>query len=195
MLFIFYKLLIIYIRADVTWLNGDWSEWTHYTYSTIEINKLEKRFLYDMNFNLYISNINYSQFVSYLEFRLYTRQLMFGIGNISYRDMDVLSQSLKPEYVARLQLKLRPFEAMILIAKQATSILFMYAATIVTCISIIQQSNWILLQLQNKEQLAMVILSGIDYYNNSASTSSNLGESYRHSIATTASGRPPITVY
>lgn len=117
-----------------------------------------------MNFNLFISNINYSQFVSYLEFRLYTRQLL--LHNISYRDMDVLSQSLTPEYVARLQLNLRPFEAMVLILKQATSILFMYTATIVTLCSIIQQTQWIIVQLQNNnEQLTMVILSGIDLYN------------------------------
>ncbi|KAI7894100.1 uncharacterized protein EV154DRAFT_600230 [Mucor mucedo] len=130
--------------ADVTWLNLDWSEWTHFTYSTAQINKLEKRFLSDMNFNLYISNVNYTNFTSYLEFRLHTRQLLL-CGNVSYRDMDVLSQALNPEYVARLGLNLRPFQAMLLILKQALSILVMYAATLATLVSagfyIIQQQS------------------------------------------------------
>lgn len=116
-------------RADVTWLNTDWSEWTHYTYSTLHINLLEKRFLNDMKFNLYISPCNYSNFVSYLEFKLHSRQLLL-CGNISYRDIDVLSQSLKPEYIKRLKLNLRPFEAMILLLKQAASILAIYSVTL-----------------------------------------------------------------
>ncbi|GAA5806815.1 hypothetical protein MFLAVUS_000163 [Mucor flavus] len=119
--------------ADVTWLNTDWSEWTQFTYTTPQINKLESRFLTDMNFKLYISNINYSNFVSYLEFRLHTRQLL--CGNVSYRDIDVLSQTLNPEYLARLQLNLRPFEAMLLLLKHAISITVMYAATLATLVS------------------------------------------------------------
>lgn len=87
--------------------------------------------------------MNYCNFVSYLEFRLHTRQLL--CGNVSYRDIDVLSQTLNPEYVARLGLNLRPFQAMILIAKQAVSILVMYAATLATLVSagfyIVQQSD------------------------------------------------------
>ncbi|KAI9340984.1 hypothetical protein BD770DRAFT_431291 [Pilaira anomala] len=120
--------------ADVTWLNTDWSEWTHFTYTTSHINTLEKRFLTDMNFKLYISNINYSQFVSYLEFRLHTRQILLG-NVLSYRDIDVLSQSLNPEYVARLQLNLRPFEAMLLLIKHALKICVMYTAALATLIS------------------------------------------------------------
>ena len=150
-------------RADVTWLNTDWSEWTQYTYSTKEVNALEKRFLNDMNFNLYISNFNYRNFVSYLEFRLHTRQL-FLFANISYRDIDVLSQSLNPEYVKRLQLNTRPFEAMILIAKQATSILFMYIMTVATLATLytLQRSEWIVFLQIDKEQVAMIVMSGID---------------------------------
>lgn len=142
----------------MTWLNTDWSEWTHYSYSTTQINLLEKRFLNDINFNLYISPISYSNFVSYLEFQLHTRQLLVCCGIFSYRDIDVLSQSLNPEYVKRLGLNLRPFEAMILLAKQATSIFVMYAATLATLVS---AGYWIVLQL-NKEEIAMIILSGID---------------------------------
>jgi hypothetical protein len=124
-----------------------------------------------MNFKLYISNLNYSNFVSYLEFRLHTRQLICG-NDVSYRDIDVLSQSLNPEYVKRLQLNLRPFEAMLLIVKQAISILVVYAATLATLVSagiiIVNKSDWIIGQIQQpqmKEQLAMVILSGLDLFN------------------------------
>lgn len=128
----------------MTWLNLDWSEWTHFSYSTAQINKLEKRFLNDMNFKLYISNLDYTNFTSYLEFRLHTRQLLL-CGHGSYRDMDVLSQTLNPEYVARLGLNLRPFQAMLLILKQAISILVMYAATLATLTSaalyIVQESS------------------------------------------------------
>lgn len=117
-----------------------------------------------MNFKLYISNINYCNFVSYLEFRIYTRQLL--CGNVSYRDIDVLSQALNPEYVARLGLNLRPFQAMILLAKQAVSILVMYAATLATLVSagfyIVHQSDWTLLQMQdNEQQSALMALSDI----------------------------------
>lgn len=141
----------------MTWLNTDWSEWTHYSYSTTQINSLEKRFLNDINFDLYISPQSYSNFVSYLEFQLHTRQLLV-CGIFSYRDIDVLSQSLNPEYVKRLGLNLRPFEAMILLAKQATSIFVVYAATLATLVS---AGYWILLQL-NREEIAMIVLSGMD---------------------------------
>ncbi|KAI8075473.1 uncharacterized protein B0P05DRAFT_547638 [Gilbertella persicaria] len=121
--------------ADVTWLNSDWSEWTHFAYSTAEINALEKRFLNEMNFELYISELNYSHFVSYLEFQLHSRQVLGNTLLLSYRDIDVLSQALNPVYVKRLQLNLRPFDAMLLILKQAISILVMYAAIIAALIS------------------------------------------------------------
>lgn len=49
--------------------------------------------------------------------------------------MDVLSQSLNPEYVARLQLNLRPFEAMLLLIKHALKICVMYTAALATLIS------------------------------------------------------------
>ncbi|OBZ91335.1 Cyclin-U4-1 [Choanephora cucurbitarum] len=116
--------------ADVTWLNSDWSEWTHFAYSNAEINLLEKRFLNEIGFNLYISELNYSNFVSYLEFRLHSRQLLGNTLLLSYRDIDVLSQSLNPIYVKRLKLSLRPFEAMLLLLKQAMSILVVYTAAL-----------------------------------------------------------------
>ncbi|KAI8332011.1 hypothetical protein BD560DRAFT_415484 [Blakeslea trispora] len=121
--------------ADVTWLNSDWSEWTHFTYSNAEINLLEKRFLSDIGFNLYISELNYSNFVSYLEFRLHSRQLLGNALLLSYRDIDVLSQSLNPIYVKRLKLNLRPFEAMLLLLKQAMSILVVYTAALAILVS------------------------------------------------------------
>jgi hypothetical protein len=107
-----------------------------------------------MKFNLYISPCNYSNFVSYLEFKLHTRQLI--CGNISYRDIDVLSQSLNPEYVKRLQLNMRPFQAMILLLKQATSILALYTMTIATVYLMNRTA------IVDKEQLVVMIMGGLD---------------------------------
>jgi hypothetical protein len=75
--------------------------------------------------------------------------------------MDVLSQSLTPAYVERLQLNIRPFEAMVLLAKQATSILVMYAATLVTLASAGYVLSQYAVTLQ-KDEIAMMILSGLD---------------------------------
>ncbi|KAI8644594.1 hypothetical protein BD408DRAFT_441589 [Parasitella parasitica] len=154
--------------ADATWLNSDWSEWTHFTYSNQEINSLERRILQDMDFNLYISEINYSNFVSYLEFRLHSRQLLGDALLLSYRDIDVLSQALNPVYVKRLQLNLRPFEAMILLAKQAVSVFVVYTATIMTLVSagyVLSYHVEMMSLMGDKDKIAMMIMSGIDMFN------------------------------
>jgi hypothetical protein len=148
----------------VTWLNSDWSEWTSYSYTTAQITSLESRFLRQLDFKLYISPTDYHNFVSYLEFRLHARQLLGDVLLLSYRDMDVLSQSLTPAYVERLQLKIRPFEAMVLLAKQATSILVVYAATLVALASAGYVLSQYTVTLQ-KDEIAMMILSGLDLMN------------------------------
>lgn len=171
-------------RADVTWLNSDWSEWTHFTYSNQDINTLEKRFLQDMNFNLYISEINYSNFVSYLEFRLHSRQLLGDVLLLSYRDIDVLSQALNPVYVKRLQLNLRPFEAMILLAKQAISICVVYTATLMTLVSagyVLSHHVDVMHLIRDKDEIAMMIMSGIDFFN--AHSGSIMAQSDTNSIS------------
>ncbi|KAL7313871.1 hypothetical protein PS15m_007555 [Mucor circinelloides] len=170
--------------ADVTWLNSDWSEWTHFTYSNQDINTLEKRFLQDMNFNLYISEINYSNFVSYLEFRLHSRQLLGDVLLLSYRDIDVLSQALNPVYVKRLQLNLRPFEAMILLAKQAISICVVYTATLMTLVSagyVLSHHVDVMHLIKDKDEIAMMIMSGIDFFN--AHSGSIMAQSDTNSIS------------
>ncbi|KAI9469847.1 MAG: hypothetical protein EXX96DRAFT_382827 [Benjaminiella poitrasii] len=155
--------------ADITWLNSDWSEWTHFTYSTQEINQFEKRFLKEMNYTLYISELEYSQFVSYLEFRLHSRQLLVNVDFplLSYRDMDVLSQTLDPFYVRRLKLNLRPFEAMILLAKQAVSIFVVYMATALAVLTSAGYHHRYIVDLfktfllNEKENIAVMVISGI----------------------------------
>ncbi|CEP07260.1 hypothetical protein [Parasitella parasitica] len=154
--------------ADTAWLNSDWSEWTHFTYSNQEINAVERRFLQDMNFNLYISELSYSNFVSYLEFRLHSRQLLGDVLLLSYRDIDVLSQALNPVYVKRLQLNLRPFEAMILLAKQAVSVFVVYTATLITLVSagyVLSCHVDMMSLMHDKDKIAMMIMRGIDHFN------------------------------
>ncbi|KAI8992274.1 hypothetical protein BDB01DRAFT_777817 [Pilobolus umbonatus] len=155
--------------TDITWLNADWSEWTHHLYSTRDINRLEMQFLEDMDFKLHVTETEYSNFCSYLEFRVHLRQVVGNRFTLSYRDIDVLSQSLCPVYCERLKITLRPFEAMLLFAKTATSLLMVYTAVIATLIStgyvIIQHAEWIHVHLIphiERERLVMLLLSGID---------------------------------
>ncbi|KAI8982354.1 hypothetical protein BDF20DRAFT_912527 [Mycotypha africana] len=164
--------------ADATWINSDWAEWTHFTYSTDKINQLEKRFLRDLDYKLYIPEVSYSNFVSYLEFRLHSRQLLGdNVLLLSYRNIDVLSQSLNPIYVKRLQLNLRPFEAMILLVKQSIYILAMYATALATIAStgyILLHSNiqefFNMLLKGREDDIAMVVLTGIEFYKVELST-------------------------
>lgn len=151
----------------------------------------------DINYQLFVSELDYRQFVSYLEFKLHARQLFGDALVLSYRDIDVLSQALNPIYVERLQLNLRPFEAMLLLAKQATSIFFVYAATVVTLVS----AGYILSHhvhydvmmtlLKEKEDIAMMVMTGIDLFKATSPTattsfisSGNLQAFQRQLVAT-----------
>ncbi|KAI7907201.1 uncharacterized protein BX663DRAFT_495169 [Cokeromyces recurvatus] len=174
--------------ADITWLNSDWSEWTHFTYSNQEINRLEQRFLKDIHYKLYISELDYSQFVSYLEFRLHSRQLLVSGGSLlSYRDIDVLSQTLDPAYVRRLKLNLRPFEAMVLLAKHVVSIFIAYMTT---TLAVLMTRPYFIdflktFLVNEKDNIAMIVVNGIDlfkeesisigYYEAATSYALNLG--------------------
>lgn len=143
-----------------------------------------------MNYKLFVSELNYSNFVSYLEFRLHARQLFGDALVLSYRDIDVLSQSLNPIYVERLQLNTRPFEAMLLLAKQATSIFFVYAATVVTLVSagyILSHHvhyDLMLTILKEKEDIAMMIMTGIDLFKDTPPISTGNLHSFHRQLVT-----------
>ncbi|ORZ00513.1 hypothetical protein BCR43DRAFT_485350 [Syncephalastrum racemosum] len=114
--------------ADVTWSNADWAKNTYYMYSLDDINRLEREFLHILNFRLYIHESEYHHFTDYLAFRLHLRQIHGSL--LSYRSMNVLSQSLIPIYADRLHLTLRPIEAMFLLTKTLTSICLAYVTVV-----------------------------------------------------------------
>ncbi|KAI8089557.1 uncharacterized protein BX664DRAFT_136817 [Halteromyces radiatus] len=157
--------------ADLTWYNADWADSTQYAYSCHDLNQLERRFLEEMDYSLFVSDQDYYNFCNYLEFRVHLRQINIGsrIMSLSYHNINVLSQQLNPIYVKRLGLSLRPFEAMILLAKTVTSICIMYAATIAATISTAyicyQYSNWlvtVLLEKSIQEHMVLMLVDILD---------------------------------
>lgn len=146
-------LLTLINRADITWTNADWAEWTNYAYSCEEITRLERRFLQDLHYRLFIDEREYIHFCSFLEFRLHSRRISDAL---SYRDIHVLSQSLLPTYVERLHLSLRPYEAMLLLAKTVTSICIVYATTVMAGYILYQYAAWIQSQLLQAIRLVLL---------------------------------------
>ncbi|CAO3619997.1 unnamed protein product [Cunninghamella blakesleeana] len=130
--------------ADITWSNADWAECTNYYYTNQDINRLERLFLKEMNYQLFISlEENYYPFCHYLEFRLHSRQMAIYNNMIhqhhemimSYHTINILSQHLPPIYQEKLGLTLRPLDAMLLLTKITTQICFMYLTTVVATLS------------------------------------------------------------
>ncbi|KAI8329211.1 hypothetical protein BC941DRAFT_457373 [Chlamydoabsidia padenii] len=160
--------------ADLTWTNADWADSTQYAYSCQDLNQLERRFLDEMDYSLFVSEEDYYNFCNYLEFRLHLRQCLIAtqgssVMSLSYHSINVLSQHLNPIYVKRLGLSLRPFDAMILLAKTATSICIMYAATIAAALSTAyvcyQYSTWVvtvLLETKLQEHAVMMVVDMLD---------------------------------
>lgn len=105
-------------------------------YTCDAINRLERQFLRQMDFNLFVTDEQYRHFCNYLEVSLHLRQLVQYSGSslfsLSYQDVSVLSQSLLPVYAERLKLSLRPFEAIVLLAKMVALTFAIYLATLVT---------------------------------------------------------------
>ncbi|KAG2184869.1 hypothetical protein INT43_000782 [Umbelopsis isabellina] len=122
--------------ADVTWSNAEWAVNTGGYYTCDAINRLERQFLRQMDFNLFVTDEQYRHFCNYLEVSLHLRQVVQYSGSslfsLSYQDVSVLSQSLLPVYAERLKLSLRPFEAIVLLAKMVALTFAIYLATLVT---------------------------------------------------------------
>jgi hypothetical protein len=85
---------------------------------------------------LFVTDDQYRQFCSYLEVSLHLRQVVQYSGtsllSLSYQDVSILSQSLLPVYAERLRLSLRPFEAIVLLAKMVALTFAVYVATLAT---------------------------------------------------------------
>ncbi|KAH8550502.1 hypothetical protein BGW37DRAFT_496997 [Umbelopsis sp. PMI_123] len=122
--------------ADVTWSNSEWSYNTGGYYTCEAINRLERQFLQQIDFKLFITDEQYRHFCSYLEVSLHLRQILQYSGtsllSLSYQDVSILSQSLLPIYAERLRLSLRPYEAILLLAKMVVFTFAVYVATLVT---------------------------------------------------------------
>jgi hypothetical protein len=85
--------------------------------------------------------------------------------SLSYRDVDVLSKWINPVYLKRLNITLRPFEAMLLLAKVVASICVVYVATVATIVYagyVISHNMEYLITFVDKNRMAMMVMSGVD---------------------------------
>ncbi|KAI9319469.1 hypothetical protein BX666DRAFT_1926316 [Dichotomocladium elegans] len=113
--------------ADAAWTNADWVANTNNAYQLMEINRLEREFLHDLHYRLYVPAQSYFHFCSFLEFQLIATASRVGL---SYGDIRILSENLPKVYVDRLHLSLRPFEAMWLMARTVATICVVYVTTV-----------------------------------------------------------------
>ncbi|KAG0337436.1 hypothetical protein BG004_007655 [Podila humilis] len=92
---------------DATFTNAEWAEFTRGQYTTQELNDLERRFLGQLQYKLYVSEPEFDGFLSYLEVILALKQV-WGRGflaALSYSDVRILTQQLMPAYAGRLQFR------------------------------------------------------------------------------------------
>lgn len=112
-----------------------------------------------MDYRIHVREQDYRQFCDYLQFRLHVQQL--GRQSLSYHDVQVLSQSLPAIYVSRLRLSLRPIEAMVLLAKTATSICLVYALTCVAAYVLYQHIRVAIWQRHLQEHAVVMMVEMI----------------------------------
>jgi len=117
-------------RADATYSNREWTEHTGNAYTLSELNALERRFLAQLEYRLFVDGTMYTNFVTYLEVSLALKEL-FRRPAMSYKDILILSQYLLPVYAERLGITLRPWEAMLLMSKVVAGICAAYCAVLV----------------------------------------------------------------
>lgn len=92
---------------DATFTNAEWADFTRGQYTTQELNDLERRFLGQLQYKLYVSEPEFDGFLSYLEVILALKQV-WGRGflaALSYSDVRILSQRLMPAYADRLHFR------------------------------------------------------------------------------------------
>jgi len=89
------------ILYDATYTNLSWSEFTEGRYTLDDINELERRFLSIMNFQLFISQKKFDEFLSYLDFILCLQKIR-AWGSIpfslSYSDIYTLTKKIDSKY-------------------------------------------------------------------------------------------------
>ncbi|ORX59887.1 hypothetical protein BCR36DRAFT_401483 [Piromyces finnis] len=86
---------------DATYTNSNWSDFTEGRYTLEDINELERRFLSIMNFQLFISQKKFDEFLSYLDFILCLQKIR-AWGSIpfalSYSDIYTLTKKIDSKY-------------------------------------------------------------------------------------------------
>ncbi|KAK9768897.1 hypothetical protein K7432_000126 [Basidiobolus ranarum] len=122
--------------SDITYTNKDWVDFTRGKYTLLEINEMERRFLSQLNYKLYITEEMYEAFLSYIEVALSLNQIA-GRDTLTYKDLSLLSQSLLPEYVTRLDLSLRPLDAIVLMSKMLSIVCLCYVAVVGILVGVI----------------------------------------------------------
>ncbi|OUM65315.1 hypothetical protein PIROE2DRAFT_60111 [Piromyces sp. E2] len=96
-----YQQLADKLLYDATYTNLNWSEFTEGRYTLEDINELERRFLSIMNFQLFISQKKFDEFLSYLDFILCLQKIR-AWGSIpfalSYSDIYTLTKKMDTKY-------------------------------------------------------------------------------------------------
>ncbi|KAG0237996.1 hypothetical protein BGW41_008261 [Actinomortierella wolfii] len=92
---------------DATFTNSEWADFTRGMYTNLEINELERRFLSQLQYKMYVSEPEFDGFLSYIEVVLQLQQVWgrgFNVG-LSYSDVRILTQQLMPAYAGRLHFR------------------------------------------------------------------------------------------
>ncbi|KAI8806715.1 hypothetical protein BJ742DRAFT_815973 [Cladochytrium replicatum] len=88
------------ILYDSTYTNKDWSEFTEGRFSLRDINEMERHFLQKLDFNLFVTDVQFEEFLMYLDLTLFFRQ-MYRWSTLTYRDLLRLSLSVPSHQIAQ----------------------------------------------------------------------------------------------
>ncbi|KAG0270255.1 Cyclin-dependent protein kinase [Actinomortierella ambigua] len=119
---------------DATFTNGEWADFTRGMYTTAEINELERRFLGRLQYRMYVSEPEFDGFLSYLEVVLQLQQV-WGRGfwvDLSYSDVQILTQQLMPAYAGRLHFRTLQQDVVMVLWQVTLSISRVYLAVVGT---------------------------------------------------------------
>ncbi|KAK9766392.1 hypothetical protein K7432_004559 [Basidiobolus ranarum] len=152
-----------YLSA-ATYTNEDWADFTCGRFSLNEINQMERKFLSQLNYNLYVTEEMYEAFLSYIEVSLSLSQI-YGRNVLSYKDVSILSQSLLPKYINRLNLSLRPVDAMMLMSKVLGAICLCYVAAVAALASMAATCQYasVMIQIQHNYLMSSPSLLSVNY--------------------------------
>ncbi|KAF9584664.1 Cyclin-dependent protein kinase, partial [Lunasporangiospora selenospora] len=117
---------------DATYSNAEWAEFTRGQYTTQELNDLERRFLGQLQYRLYVSEPEFHGFLTYLEVIMALRQV-WGRGfttALSYSDVRILTQQLMPNYADRLHFKTLQGDMAVIVWQVVSAITRMYLTVV-----------------------------------------------------------------